>query len=64
MATVITGKLKDPYVNLRHGNLNIVVKLDDEGVVIDLYDEERNADEPIDSTWKLYTEMEEGEEED
>ena len=35
-------------------NLSVVVKLDDEGVVVDLVN---NGDEVLQSTWKLYSDM-------
>lgn len=56
-----TSKLKDQYVHLQFEELTISVKLDDEGVVIDL----TTCDgEVIASTWKTYQEMIDGEDED
>ena len=58
---VDTGKLKAPYtrVFLNDGK-EIVVKLEDEGVVIDVWQD----GEVIDSTYKFYAEMEESEDEE
>jgi len=65
-----SSKFKDPYIrlNLPEGSVNpdtaIQVKLDDEGVVIDVYDlmEDPDMTEPVATTWKTYAMMEEGEE--
>jgi len=40
------------YLNLDGGQIQ--VKLDDEGVVVDAFDDDGEC---IDSTWKLYSEM-------
>ena len=58
---VDTGKLKDPYARtfLNDGK-EIVVKLEDEGVVIDVWQD----GEVIDSTYKFYQEMLEPDEPD
>jgi hypothetical protein len=59
-----TGLMKDPYVTLpvevKGETINIIVKLDDEGVVVDAFHEDDDSD-PIASTWKLYQEMIDGE---
>jgi len=59
-----TSQLKDPYVRLDipDSDLYVQVKLDDEGVAVDLFD--KNAGDNSDAitgTWKLYQEMHEGE---
>ncbi len=62
---VDTSQLKDPYIRLDipDSNLYVEVKLDDEGVTIDIF----NKDDPdaianaIASTGKLYEEMAEDE---
>lgn len=64
-----TSKLKDQYVHLRvplktvglknDRTLDIQVKLDDEGVVVDAFLE--GDSEAVASTWKLYQEMIDGE---
>ena len=53
---------KDPYVRLSlEDSINVVAKLDDEGISLDAYDEDG---ELIDGTWKLYQEMIDGDEEE
>jgi len=55
-----TSKLKDQYVTLvMSRDRRIQVKLDDEGVVVDFLDAD---DEVIDSIWKTYQEMIDGDE--
>jgi len=64
-----SSKLKNPYIRLTlpEGSMQpeqlIQVKLDDEGVVIDVYDllDDPDMTDPVASTWRLYSEMEEGE---
>lgn len=61
MATIDTSGLKDPYVRLQlKDGREVVAKLDDEGVALDVWD----GDEVVESTWKLYDEMEEEDGED
>jgi len=53
-----TCEFKNPYVEMYDpSGRRIQVKLDDEGVVIDIYD----GDECVDSTYKFYQEMIDGE---
>lgn len=42
------------YINLSYGTLDIQVKLDDDGVVIDVFDE---TDEVVVTTYKTYEEF-------
>ena len=61
--TLVPNELKDPYlsleVDIEGHKVRAQVKLDTEGVVLDIYCDD--GDEPEDSIWKLYTDMEEGE---
>lgn len=41
----------DKYLNLKYKGLDIQVKLDDEGVIIDVFDDN---DEVVATTWKTY----------
>ena len=80
---VFPGDLKDRYVSLevpaqeqdkcrKTGQaeilVNIRVKLDDEGVVVDAFQPQQDGDtgehfqEPVASTWKTYQMMKDGEE--
>ena len=65
--TLVPCELKDPYISLEFEGgqtcdsipFRVQVKLDNEGVVVDLFI--IGKDEPSDSIWKLYTDMEDGE---
>jgi hypothetical protein len=78
---VFPGELKDRYVSLEVPDpsrfigpgrnkilVNIRVKLDDEGVVVDAFQPQQDGDtgehyqEPIATTWKTYQMMKDGEE--
>jgi len=60
MAKIDPSNFKDRYVELPlDDGTKVVVKLEDEGVVIDRWN--RAGDEVIDTTWKSYQEMEDGE---
>ena len=54
-----TGKLKNKYVYLpiNGGKLTVQVKVDIEGVVVDVFNED---DEVVETTWKMYQEMIDG----
>lgn len=61
-AGIDTSQLKDPYVRLDipDTNLYVQVKLDDEGVAVDIFrkpKEPADVEESIASAWKLYQEM-------
>lgn len=47
--------MKNPYIHLKYKDLDIQVKMEDEGIVIDVFKDE----EVVATTWKLFTEMEE-----
>jgi len=54
---VNTSKLKNPYTSLfLNDGKEVKVKLEDEGVVVDIWQD----GEVIESTYKFYSEMEEG----
>lgn len=57
-----TSEFKDPYIQLEipDSDLSVQVKLDDEGVAVDLFNKAEPADSIV-GTWKTYQEMAEGE---
>lgn len=46
----------DRYISVEHGDVRVVVKMDDEGIVVDVYRDSVQED-PVASAWELYTEM-------
>ena len=55
-----SSQFKDPYINLDipDSTLYVQVKLDTEGVAVDIFDHEDRADSDAKvGTWKLYQEM-------
>ena len=54
---VLNHLFKDPYVRMDFSDYTIQVKLDDEGVVVDVFGGNDESNGPIESTWKLYSEM-------
>lgn len=58
-----TSQFKDPYIRLDipDSTLFVQVKLDDEGVSVDIFDHNSPSPDAKVGTWKLYQEMADGE---